>query len=214
MFACHAHFRWYSVCKLFAVCTFEGSRHISTRPSIFRKQSRISMMYLQSSLLCIYMTGKITLLISSWNCKWLKMIITIIQYLLFAGCLAQLLDHSLRHLLMKHNQTNSHVGQGWLLVFFYCCSPRSGCASMARCAESPGGSAARIFFFLLAINLEDKSASCIPWEDRKGWEQSVCRSRCPINTVPPSPHLCPLHFANSWCKVQLRTEVMHEARDQ
>lgn len=115
------------------------------------------------------------------------------------------------NLFMKHNQTRSRVGDPLRSALPHRSaqrihSPRSGCALGSRCAETPGGNAARtfFFFFLLAINLEEKSASCIPQGDRKGGSSPSAAPLVPLTpfffTASPSPHLYPGHFACSWHK--------------
>lgn len=102
-----------------------------------------------------------------------------------------------RNLFMKHNQTRSRVGDPLYSALPHrsaqrILSPRSGCAFGSRCAETPGGNAARtFFFFLLAINLEEKSASCIPQGDRKGGSSP---SAAPL--VPLTPFFYSLSFTS------------------
>lgn len=58
-------------------------------------------------------------------------------------------------------------------------------------------------FFLLAINLEEKSASCIPQGDRKGGSSPSAAPLVPLTpffTASPSLHLYPVLFACSWHK--------------
>lgn len=61
------------------------------------------------------------------------------------------------------------------------------CFNGQVCRITGGECCPHFFFFLLAINLEDKSASCIPWEDRKGGSSLSTAPAVPLTLFPLHP---------------------------
>lgn len=88
---------------------------------------------------------------------------------------------------MKHNQTRSRVGDPLCSALPHrsarrILSPRSGCALGSRCVETPGGNAARTFFFFTSYQPGREVSVMHSSGRQKGWGQPVCSSSCPINT--------------------------------
>lgn len=97
-------------------------------------------------------------------------------------------------------------------------SLRSACALGSRCAETPGGNAARTFFFFFFTSYRPgKEVGVMHSSGRqKGCESSLSAAPLvpltPFFTASPSPHLYPVHFACSWRKALAQRVLQKGAR--